>query len=276
MSLRDLFLTKAIAGGAGAGSGGVQPNWNQNDETAADYVKNRTHYVGMTDKIATHTSTFTVEDEGMSCGAVEYSVFELTVGKQYKVVFDGTEYICTAQELYRGVGLGNLVLSHKDYTKNQTVSLPCCPMDIAELNNTGEPFAVVVNWYYSDATGWYTSADGEHTFTICSLDEQFEVVHQIDQKFIPGDAFVFTVNFNLTQQDDGTRVLSADKTIEQIYAAFSANKLVQAKYGIYIIPLESCSSTGADFYRVLDDYGISLSVSESGASGGKKCLSDIG
>lgn len=25
-------------------SGGVQPNWNQNDPTAADYVKNRTHY----------------------------------------------------------------------------------------------------------------------------------------------------------------------------------------------------------------------------------------
>ncbi len=23
---------------------GVQPDWNQNDETAADYVKNRTHY----------------------------------------------------------------------------------------------------------------------------------------------------------------------------------------------------------------------------------------
>ena len=25
-------------------SGGVQPDWNQNDPTAADYIKNRTHY----------------------------------------------------------------------------------------------------------------------------------------------------------------------------------------------------------------------------------------
>lgn len=30
--------------GAGGGGGGVQPDWNQSDETAADYVKNRTHY----------------------------------------------------------------------------------------------------------------------------------------------------------------------------------------------------------------------------------------
>lgn len=31
-------------GGTGGGSGGVQPDWNQNDPNAADYVKNRTHW----------------------------------------------------------------------------------------------------------------------------------------------------------------------------------------------------------------------------------------
>ena len=30
----------------GGGSGGVQSDWNQNDETAADYVKNRPFYTG--------------------------------------------------------------------------------------------------------------------------------------------------------------------------------------------------------------------------------------
>ena len=29
---------------SGGGGGGVQPDWNQNDETAADYVKNKPFY----------------------------------------------------------------------------------------------------------------------------------------------------------------------------------------------------------------------------------------
>ena len=31
---------------SGGGGGGVQPDWNQNDETALDYVKNRPFYTG--------------------------------------------------------------------------------------------------------------------------------------------------------------------------------------------------------------------------------------
>ena len=38
------FFLKAYGGG-GSG-GGAQPDWNQNDSTAADYVKNRPFYAG--------------------------------------------------------------------------------------------------------------------------------------------------------------------------------------------------------------------------------------
>lgn len=40
MDAKDIALIKAIGGGGR----GVQPDWNQNDSTAADFVKNRTHY----------------------------------------------------------------------------------------------------------------------------------------------------------------------------------------------------------------------------------------
>ena len=40
------FFLKAYGGG-GSG-GGAQPDWNQNDETAADYIKNRPFYTGDT------------------------------------------------------------------------------------------------------------------------------------------------------------------------------------------------------------------------------------
>lgn len=47
MDAKDIALIKALSGGSSSGglpSGGVQPDLNQNDPTAADYVRNRTHY----------------------------------------------------------------------------------------------------------------------------------------------------------------------------------------------------------------------------------------
>lgn len=46
MNGKDIALIKALSGGSSSGGlpSGVQPDWNQNDPTAADYVRNRTHY----------------------------------------------------------------------------------------------------------------------------------------------------------------------------------------------------------------------------------------
>ena len=36
-----LALAKSYTDQHSGGGGGIQPNWNQNDETASDYIKNR-------------------------------------------------------------------------------------------------------------------------------------------------------------------------------------------------------------------------------------------
>ncbi len=41
---KEAFLKKIAEKAAAGGGGGTQPDWSQNDETAPDYVKNRTHY----------------------------------------------------------------------------------------------------------------------------------------------------------------------------------------------------------------------------------------
>lgn len=41
-----LALAKSYADQHSGGRGQIQPDWNQNDSTAADYVKNRPFYTG--------------------------------------------------------------------------------------------------------------------------------------------------------------------------------------------------------------------------------------
>ena len=68
-----------------SGGGGVQPDWNQNDATAADYVKNRPGgYIGETIVYSgTLPSTF---------GTIEQS-FEIVEGQKYYVSTNDGEYI---------------------------------------------------------------------------------------------------------------------------------------------------------------------------------------
>ncbi|MBO5716132.1 MAG: hypothetical protein J6S23_07075 [Clostridia bacterium] len=81
----EMFLSKIVGGGSG---GGVQPDWNQNDPTAADYVKNRTHWVEGSEERS-------FEVAAMSPTALaEISAF--SVGDTVTVKVDGTEYSLVA------------------------------------------------------------------------------------------------------------------------------------------------------------------------------------
>ena len=88
------FFLKAYGGG-GSG-GGAQPDWNQNDSTAADYVKNRPFYTG--DPVETvlveESTVWFVDADGVYLGELE-STFSATVGETYKVSWDAAAYDCT-------------------------------------------------------------------------------------------------------------------------------------------------------------------------------------
>ena len=143
--------------------GGVQPDWNQNDSTAADYVKNRPFYIGNPVEIVlVEESTISfAAAEGVYMGELK-STFVSTVGETYKVSWDGTTYESTCANFNSLQVIGNLSI-----------------MGVG--SDTGEPFlAVVSNGERIKIATADTSAS--HTFSISGL--VTEIV-KIDAKYLP-------------------------------------------------------------------------------------------
>lgn len=141
-----------------------QSDWNQNDETAADYVKNRPFYTGNpveTVLVEESTVTFAAVD-GMYMGQLE-STFSATVGETYKVSWDGAAYECTCVIFNDTPAIGNLSI-------------------MGAGSDTGEPFIImgILNGKAIQIVTQNTSAS--HTFSISRL--ATEVV-KIDEKYLP-------------------------------------------------------------------------------------------
>ena len=145
------------------GGGGVQPDWNQNNETAPDYVKNRPFYTGdpvETVLVEESTVSFSESRNGKYRGEF-LSTFSATVGETYKVSWDGTVYECTCVTVEGLPAIGNLSI-------------------MGPGSDTGEPFIMVV----ANGRGIYiVTADtsASHTFSICVFAQE---VVKIDPKYI--------------------------------------------------------------------------------------------
>ena len=142
---------------------GVQPDWNQNDATQPDYVRNRPFYTGdpvETVLVEETTAPFS-EGDGLYVAEVP-STFDATVGEAYKVSWDGTVYECICRDLGKALVLGN-------------------PSIIGAGSDTGEPFLVgVING--NGIIIYTTDTSDSHTFSISvSVSE----VVKIDEKYLP-------------------------------------------------------------------------------------------
>lgn len=154
------FFLKAYGGG-GSG-GGARPDWNQNDETAADYVKNRPFYTGNpVETVLVEESTVSFADDGDIYLAEFESTFVPTVGEIYKVSWDGTVYECTCVESELVYFIGNLSI-------------------IGKGPDTGEPFCMgIYTAGYINIMTADTSAS--HTFSIIGI---VEPIVKIPAKYI--------------------------------------------------------------------------------------------
>lgn len=137
----------------------VQPDWNQNDETQPDYVKNRPFYTGEpVETVLVEESTVGFEDGFSSF----QSTFEATVGETYKVYWDGAAYECICVDFRGRLAMGNLSI-------------------MGAGSNTGEPFfAVVNNGVGIDMVT--TDSSASHTLSISDTVAQ---VVKIDEKYLP-------------------------------------------------------------------------------------------
>ena len=146
-------------------TGQVQPDWNQNDNTAADYIKNRPFYTGdPVETVFVEESTISFSDSGGLYIAQFQSTFSATVGEPYNVSWDGTVYECKCADFNGYPVIGNL-------------SIPGAGSD------TGEPFIMIVA--NGSAIDIYTKDTSvSHTISISGTAPQ---VVKIDEKYLPGN-----------------------------------------------------------------------------------------
>ena len=141
------------------GKDGVQPDWNQNDETAQDYVKNRPFYMGdLVETVLVEESTVLFENR-----LSEFqSTFEAQLGETYKVSWDGTVYECTCVTYNGRLFIGNLSI-------------------MGFGSDTGEPFLMMIS--NGIAIGIVvTDTPASHTFSISGIAQE---VVKIDEKYLP-------------------------------------------------------------------------------------------
>ena len=141
----------------------TQPDWNQNDDTQPDYIKNRPFYTGdSVETVLIEETTVAFENTNAGIMAARFqSTFEATVGETYKVHWDGIVYECTCVNVNDVMVIGNL-------------SIPGVGAD------SGEPFVIAVE----NGSGIiiYT-ADTADSHTI-SIDATVTPVVKINPKYI--------------------------------------------------------------------------------------------
>lgn len=214
----------------GGTSEAVQPDWNQNDETALDYVKNRTHWTETENTPLIENMTLTFTDGN---ARIENTLLGLSYGEKYRVIWDGVEQILEASEW--GVGFPCLYGSNfeivdwiNEYYEDDELR--------RELNV--EIYAYAADEEYETGTTTHTLSVYQTTVTI----------HKLDQKYLPNSV----VRFNKAYADSNTYYV-ADKTYAEVATALSA--------GGKVIGLENI---GEDYpnrllpvtnYFLNDDYG---------------------
>ena len=150
---------QAIAGGT------VQSDWNVNDETSSEYIKNRPFYTGdVVETYVVQNASLTQSGGNDTTKAYVFSsLIELTVGTKYTVYFNSTPYerVCT---LFNGGAavLGNLSIAGAG-------------------DDTGEPFLIFTN--NSSESGVYTTyISGTPSVSISVLVPE---IVKIDEKYLP-------------------------------------------------------------------------------------------
>ena len=167
---RNEEFAKRAGGNTGSHSG-AQSDWNQNDETAPDYVKNRPFYTGApVETVLLEETTATFSSQGQFYMAQISADFSLEVGATYKVSWDGSIYESTCASMQSYPCIGNFVL-------------------VGAGSDTGEPFFIEgLDGKIAIVT---TDTSASHTVSVSKF--AVEVV-KIDEKYLPDVRSDWNVN----------------------------------------------------------------------------------
>ena len=192
------------------GGSSVQPDWNQNDSTQPDYVKNRPFYTYDTETVLVEESTVSfAANNGIYVGQL-VSTFSATVGETYKVYWDGAAYECACVNFNNMPVVGNLSI-------------------MSAGSDTGEPFIMVIlNGNKIQIFTADTSAS--HTFSISAFAQE---VVKIDEKYLPDHPNDPYIIIKMSTSDRYSCNMTYDE-IATLYAKYSdASELYDIRYNIF-------------------------------------------
>lgn len=163
----------------------VNADWNQNDETANDYIKNRPFYDGepkLVDVVPEATVTVNF-DNGMYYAPLTDFNDSFVNGQTYIVNFNGTPYECVARESDNCVFVGNGTLPNGD--GNIGNSEPFFLIYIKEFNEL---------YFNTTAAGAYTLSVSTYTENIVQIDGRYIK----DMYYDNGMVYIGSLNFIAT------------------------------------------------------------------------------
>lgn len=150
-----------------AGSQQIQSDWNQNDENAPDYVKNRLcyKYTELIDAVSETTLDANTASEGYYTATIQGGNYTFGNTKSASVVYDGTTY-------------ENVPASHDEGWVGGA------PQSVDTIGSIPEyPFKIVMrNGSYENNLTLYAETQGEHTFCI---KKPVNKVKKLDNEYIP-------------------------------------------------------------------------------------------
>ena len=135
-------------------------NWDQNDPTADDYIKNRPFYTDETKKtVNVPEQKITIPSGNPFAQLVLPELIEFVVGQTYEVKWDNKTYSCVAFDM-NGIG----VIGNQGVFSNGT--------------DTGEPFIMMIS--KAEGMGTVAASTGTHTVEVTSAK-----IVKLDKKYLP-------------------------------------------------------------------------------------------
>lgn len=168
-------------GVSGSTGSSAQPDYNQNDPTAADYIKNRPFYMGdlvetelvdVNAFLAENDDSWSLMDETISLWVADAPTSVLTpeVGKQYAVVINGDRYTSVATS--ENIGMDIIAFGDWDAYMSMT----------AGEDSSGFTYVVACAPAQNIASIMYKGAEAPIEFKIYGVDQE---IVKIDPKYLP-------------------------------------------------------------------------------------------
>ena len=171
---------------------GMSHDWNENDPTKPNYIKNRPFYTGdpvETVLVEESTVSFSLDKGEGLYTAILRSIFEAAVGEVYKVSWDGTVYECNCVESPDGAIIGNLSMTGAG-------------------SDSGEPFLMIIR----NGAGIMIGTLDTSASHIISISGFVPEVVKIDKKYLPT-----MVGFITYMRVGDNGIYSSDLTYNELY-----------------------------------------------------------